>query len=301
MCLGGGRGWGGGTRGAGVAQGWGAPVWPPGTDAGCWTCDSDARRRRGDGPGVARGRVTGLGGRAGGQRVWGGAGLSPPPRDKLPQGPVWPLGGGGVTGADLRHVPQRRCRAATGARGVTRSVHGDTRAAWGHDTGTDMAPARPWRRAVIAPTGVAMALTWHGHGTNTRGRGAGVAPTRLAPAPTWHGHGAGTRPAGAATAPTRTAVAPTWHGHGNVVGGGITRVPRPRPWPEGTCGGRCCQGWGANPRTLCPPSAGVSVRLLLHRPQPVLPGPPRAGPPRAGHPGGGLRHFAPPALVLGAG
>lgn len=100
--------------------------------------------------------------------------------------------------------------------------------------------------------------------------------------------------------------------------GGITRVPRPHPWPEGTRWDRCCQGWGASPQTCAPPpSAGVSVGLLLHRPQPVLRDPQTgdpqsgthkvgvpAGPPRARPLGGGLRHFAPrsnPALVFGAG
>lgn len=94
-----------------------------------------------------------------------------------------------------------------------------------------------------------MALTWHGHGTDTRGRGTGIAPTCLALAPTWHSHGAGT------TTSTRG------HSTGMVTA------------PLGT-------GWGHHPGATAPP---VAPRHMLG---PVLPGvggnPPKPVPPQCG-------------------
>lgn len=168
MCLGGGgeaRGPGG--RGAGVARGrWrrggGHRCGPPGPtlDAGraIATRDGDAGGARG-----GRGGSTGWGA-CGGQRV-GGIRLSPPSRDKLPQGPVWPLG----VGASQGLIKTRPATALPCRNGVCAGTRGQRRATapapHRHGTATVPAttPARPRHRHGhgAAPSLHQRELPWH--------------------------------------------------------------------------------------------------------------------------------------------
>lgn len=136
----------------------------------------------------------------------------------------------------------------------------------GHGTGTATAPHRHCTNGSCHGTDVARprhrhTRPWHRHCTNVPCTGTDMAQPRR-----WHNH--------------QHVWPQHWHGHG-TTGHGVGASPgchSPARGPKARVGAGAARGGGQSPKACAPPSAGVSVQLLLHRLQPVLPGPPSRDP-----------------------
>lgn len=180
--------------------------------------------------------------------------MSPPPRDKLPQGPVWPLVGGGGSRGLIKTRPATAlpCRDRSARRhAACARGHAGSAGPWHHRHRHDMARhrhgARPRHRAGIAPTGIAMARPRHRHCTDAPCHGHGMAQPRR-----WHD--SSTRGHSTGTAMGTNMARPRHH----WAWGASPGCRSPARGPKARVGAGAARGGGRTPEPCAPP-----VRALV--------------------------------------